>query len=61
MRPQPPAPPSPQAPGLGDYLKAAFTWRWNLLGLFAGGAFALLSPSPARAAIALRPNGLSDR
>lgn len=44
MRPQPPAPPSPQAPGLGDYLKAAFTWRWNLLGLFAGGAFALLSP-----------------
>ena len=44
MRPQPPDPPSPQAPGLGDYLKAAFTWRWNLLGLFAGGAFALLSP-----------------
>ncbi len=46
MRPQPPDPPSPRAPGLGDYLKAAFTWRWNLLGLFAGGAFALLSPAP---------------
>jgi hypothetical protein len=46
MRPQPPAPPAPRAPGLGDYLKAAFTWRWNLLGLFAGGAFALLSPAP---------------
>jgi hypothetical protein len=47
MRPQPPAPPPSRAPGLGDYLKAAFTWRWNLLGLMAGGAFALLSPAPA--------------
>ena len=46
MRPQPPAPPTPRAPGLGDYLKAAFTWRWNLLALFAGGAFAVLSPIP---------------
>lgn len=31
---------------MGDYLKAAFTWRWNLLGLFSGAAFALLSPAP---------------
>lgn len=44
MRPQAPPPVAPQAPGLGDYLKAAFTWRWNLLALGAGVAFALLSP-----------------
>ena len=44
MRPQPPPPVAPKAPGLGDYLKAAFTWRWNLLALGAGTAFALLSP-----------------
>lgn len=46
MRPQPPSPPGNRAPGLGDYLKAAFTWRWNVLGLMAGGAFAVLSPFP---------------
>ncbi|MGE4070885.1 MAG: hypothetical protein AB7E72_06880 [Lysobacterales bacterium] len=46
MRPQPPAPPQSRAPGLGDYLKAAFTWRWNVLALLAGGAFAVLSPVP---------------
>ncbi len=45
MRPQSP-PTTPRAPGLGNYLKAAFNWRWNLLGLFAGSAFALLSPWP---------------
>jgi len=45
MRPQSP-PTTLRAPGLGDYLKAAFNWRWNLLGLFAGSAFALLSPWP---------------
>ena len=44
MRTQAPPPVAPQAPGLGDYLKAAFTWRWNLLALGAGTAFALLSP-----------------
>lgn len=44
MRPQAPPPVAPKAPGLGDYLKAAFTWRWNLLALGAGTAFALLSP-----------------
>ncbi len=32
---------------LGSYLKAAFTWRWNLLALAGGAAFALLSPVPA--------------
>ncbi|MCC6592973.1 MAG: hypothetical protein IT479_06820 [Xanthomonadales bacterium] len=45
MRPQIPASPSPRAPGMGDYLKAAFTWRWNLLGLFAGTTFAVLAPA----------------
>lgn len=45
MRPQAPEPAASRAPGLGDYLKAAFTWRWNLLGLFAGTAFAVLSPA----------------
>ncbi|GMU45073.1 MAG: hypothetical protein DYH17_06340 [Xanthomonadales bacterium PRO6] len=30
---------------MGDYLKAAFTWRWNLLGLFAGTTFAVLAPA----------------
>jgi hypothetical protein len=29
-----------------DYLKSAFKWRWNLLGLAAGVAFAVLSPVP---------------
>lgn len=44
MRPQAPDPAPPRAPGLGDYLKSAFTWRWNLLTLGAGTAFAVLSP-----------------
>lgn len=47
MRPQAPDPISPSPPGLGDYLKAAFTWRWNLLALGAGTAFAVLSPIAA--------------
>jgi hypothetical protein len=32
---------------LGQYLKSAFTWRWNLLALAGGVAFSLLSPVPA--------------
>jgi hypothetical protein len=32
---------------LGQYLKSAFTWRWNLLALAGGIAFSLLSPIPA--------------
>jgi hypothetical protein len=35
-----------------NYVKSAFKWRWNLLGLAAGAAFAVLSPVPA-AALAL--------
>jgi hypothetical protein len=31
---------------LRDYLREAFRWRWNLLALGAGTAFALLSPNP---------------
>lgn len=46
MRPQPPKQSSSRAPGLGDYLKAAFTWRWNILALLGGTAFAMLSPAP---------------
>jgi hypothetical protein len=46
MRPKTPDVNVTQAPGLGAYLKAAFTWRWNLLALGAGIAFALLSPNP---------------
>jgi hypothetical protein len=30
-----------------SYLKSAFTWRWNLLALAGGAAFAVLSPVPA--------------
>lgn len=32
---------------LPQYLKSAFTWRWNLLALGGGIAFSLLSPIPA--------------
>ena len=34
---------------LASYIKSAFTWRWNLLGLAGGAVFALLSPIPAAA------------
>lgn len=33
-------------PSLGKYLKAAFTWRWNLLALFAGVALSVVGPVP---------------
>ncbi len=43
----------PDSPdSLVSYVKSAFKWRWNLLGLAAGAAFAVLSPVPA-AALAL--------
>lgn len=45
MRPQIPDQ-APRTPGLGTYLKEAFTWRWNLLALFGATAFAVLSPIP---------------
>ena len=35
------------ADSLASYIKSAFTWRWNLLGLAGGAAFAVLSPIPA--------------
>ncbi len=37
------------ADSLASYIKSAFTWRWNLLGLAGGAVFALLSPIPAAA------------
>jgi hypothetical protein len=37
------------AQSLVSYIKSAFTWRWNLLALAGGTAFALLSPVPAAA------------
>ncbi len=46
MRPIPPTPSSKKLPGLGDYLREAFRWRWNLLALGAGTVFAMLSPNP---------------
>lgn len=46
MRPIPPAPSSKKAPGLRDYLREAFRWRWNLLALGAGTVLAMLSPNP---------------
>lgn len=46
MRPKTPDVKATAAPGLGAYLKAAFTWHWNLLALGAGIAFAVLSPNP---------------
>lgn len=33
-------------PSLGKYLKAAFTWRWNLLALVAGIAVSVVGPAP---------------
>lgn len=46
--PLPPSPPplskAPQGAGLGDYLKEAFLFRWNLLFLLGGGAAAALTP-----------------
>ena len=38
---------TPMQNSLSNYIKAAFTWRWNLLALGAGVAFAVLSPIPA--------------
>jgi len=46
MRPQSPPPLPAKAPGLREYVRAAFTWRWNILALAAGAAFAMLSPAP---------------
>lgn len=46
MRPQIPPPIPAKAPSLRDYVRAAFTWRWNLLALAAGATFAMLSPAP---------------
>lgn len=46
MRPQSPPPLPAKAPGLRDYVRAAFTWRWNILALAAGATFAMLSPAP---------------
>jgi hypothetical protein len=37
------------AQSLMSYIKSAFTWRWNLLALAGGTAFALLSPVPMAA------------
>ena len=44
--PPPPLPPSnaPTGAGLGDYLKEAFLFRWNLLFLLGGGAAAVMTP-----------------
>ena len=44
--PPPPPPPSnaPTGAGLGDYLKEAFLFRWNLLFLLGGGAAAVMTP-----------------
>jgi len=36
----------PRAAGLFDYLREAFLFRWNLLGLFGGTAAAFLTPIP---------------
>ncbi len=41
-----PPPPAPRRAGLGDYLKRAFLYRWNLLAFCAGVAAAALSPWP---------------
>ncbi len=46
MQMQSPLPLPARAPGLREYVKAAFTWRWNVLALAAGCAFAMLSPWP---------------
>src|SRR5262249_49411519 len=41
---QPPPPPGPRSAGIGDYVREAFLFRWNLLLLIGGTAAAAMTP-----------------
>src|SRR3954468_18013644 len=45
-KPAPVSPPPPRAAGMGDYLKEAFLFRWNLLLFLGSTAAAALTPIP---------------